>query len=230
MELCATIQGLNDVEPSRFEDVSENQFLEDPLRNSQAINVMPSSSSAAVYTTEWLTEEAERREVFDNNAQDMLFKAAKEGDEILAKICLNLKRISPNVKDTVETPVLIVAARYGHPGVLGLLLECGATVDDENRYGCTALHAAAHNGHEAAVRVLLERGAIIDKQDKTGETALHSAAWGGHEAVVRVLAEKGATINQQSGNGKTALHIAAGSGHEAVVRVLAEKGATINQQ
>jgi ankyrin repeat protein len=200
------------------------------MPNSLATNARKSSSSPTVFAIAWLTEEAQRRKVLNKDPRDMLFSAVELNDEILVRICLILRRISPDIKDTHGTPVLVEAAKRGNLGVVGLLLERGATVDDENAESFTALHGAAQNGHEAVVRVLADKGATINQQTKQGVTALHVAAYNSHEAVVRVLAEKGATINQQTKGGVTALHFAAENGHEAVVRVLAEKGATINQQ
>jgi ankyrin repeat protein len=227
---CATIPSPNDVEQSQLEHMSENQTTEDSLRNSLATNATQNSPTPHVFTTKWLTAEAKRRKVFDKDPREILLQSAAQGDEILARICLSLKHISPNMKDSLGTPVLVEAARRGHLGVVELLLESGATVDVEGEEGIIALNCAAYNGHEAVVRVLAEKGATINQQSEQGVTALYLAAQNGHEAVVRVLAEKGATINQQTEDGWTALHLAAQNGHEAVVRVVAEKGATINQQ
>jgi ankyrin repeat protein len=224
---CATIPSPNDVKQSQLKNISENQTTEDSMPNSLATNARKSSSSPTVFAIAWLTEEAQRRKVLNKDPRDMLFSAVELNDEILVRICLILRRISPDIKDTHGTPVLVEAAKRGNLGVVGLLLERGATVDDENAESFTALHGAAQNGHEAVVRVLADKGATINQQTKQGVTALHVAAYNSHEAVVRVLAEKGATINQQTKGGVTALHFAAENGHEAVVRVLAEHHADI---
>ena len=96
-----------------------------------------------------------------------------------------------------------------------LLLEKGASVDDQSKHGETALHRAAASGHEAMVRLLLEKGASVDDQSKHGETALHRAAAGGHEAVVWLLLEKGAGVDSQNIHSAMGLYGAAARGQKS---------------
>ena len=107
-----------------------------------------------------------------------------------------------------------------------LLLEKGADVNVQNKYGETALHHAAQEGHASVVAVLLEKGAAIDARNQDGLTALHKAALSDHASIVELLIEKGAAIDARTQEGgATALHVAAWEGHESVVALLLEQGA-----
>jgi ankyrin repeat protein len=67
------------------------------------------------------------------------------------------------------------------------LLEKGANVDLEDRYGRTPLSWAVEAGHEAVVKQLLEKGANVDFKDRVGMTPLSRAAEAGHEAIVKLF-------------------------------------------
>ena len=57
-----------------------------------------------------------------------------------------------------------------------MLLDGGADVNVQNKYGSTALSWAAGSGHKEIVEMLLEGGADVHQKDKYGETALMKAA------------------------------------------------------
>jgi ankyrin repeat protein len=60
--------------------------------------------------------------------------------------------------------------------VVDLLLAHGATLDDADNRGRTALMIAAGLGDDAVVALLIQRGADRARKDKTGKTALDLAA------------------------------------------------------
>ena len=55
-------------------------------------------------------------------------------------------------------------------------MKAGAPVDDENKYGASALLAAAANGHHYVVKSLWEANADSLIRDKEGRSALWLAA------------------------------------------------------
>jgi uncharacterized protein len=59
--------------------------------------------------------------------------------------------------------------------VIDLLIAHGATIDDADDRGRTALMIAAELGYADVVGLLLERGADRTKKDKQGRTALDLA-------------------------------------------------------
>ena len=59
----------------------------------------------------------------------------------------------------VTYSMMMVATIYGHERLVDTLLERGASVDQQNENGFTALMYAAHTGHEGLVDKLLKAGA-----------------------------------------------------------------------
>ena len=71
-----------------------------------------------------------------------------------------------------EYSPLGVAAANGYVDVLRALLDAGAPIDYQDRFGDTALMAAVRSGKVDAVRLLLDRGAKTSIADAEGMTAL----------------------------------------------------------
>ncbi|RMG24598.1 MAG: hypothetical protein D6724_05735 [Armatimonadetes bacterium] len=110
----------------------------------------------------------------------------------------------PNLARRRPVTPLMLAAQFGRPEIVRILLEGGADVNQaDSVYGRTALHEAAVGGslfrlhpfskeytEEAqteTVRILLERGANKDLRDKDGNTALDLAKKANATNVVRLL-------------------------------------------
>jgi len=87
-----------------------------------------------------------------------------------------------------KTPV-IQAARNGHENVVQLLLNNGAKINAQDRYGFTALIWASINNHEPVVRMLVERGADLNLRSAgiAGRTALQYAVDSRSHGVIRAL-------------------------------------------
>ncbi len=86
---------------------------------------------------------------------------------------------------------LALAAQFGHPEMVRLLLDAG---EDPNRYNhgahshSTPLHQAAYYGHESVVHLLVERGARLDIKDLMYQgTAADWAYHGGRTALEEYL-------------------------------------------
>ncbi len=102
----------------------------------------------------------------------------------------------------VETRPLWVAAKTEHAGIVGLLLDAGARLNERDEYGRAALHQARY---VAVVERLLDAGADIDARDARKQTALHHASeWGDTDAdVVELLVSRGAQVDAEDESGKT---------------------------
>eukprot|EP00011_Vannellida_sp_DIVA3-517-6-12_P011401 CAMPEP_0114619182 /NCGR_PEP_ID=MMETSP0168-20121206/8084_1 /TAXON_ID=95228 ORGANISM="Vannella sp., Strain DIVA3 517/6/12" /NCGR_SAMPLE_ID=MMETSP0168 /ASSEMBLY_ACC=CAM_ASM_000044 /LENGTH=352 /DNA_ID=CAMNT_0001830347 /DNA_START=152 /DNA_END=1210 /DNA_ORIENTATION=+ len=85
-----------------------------------------------------------------------------------------------------------------------LLIENGADVSIQNKYGETPLHQAVARGNMHSVRLLIELGAGLNINSKSGETPLHVAIRCGFPAVATVLIEHGADINERTLEGHSA--------------------------
>ena len=93
------------------------------------------------------------------------------------------------------TPLIRASLRYilKDGFVHQLLLEHGADINTQTRFGGTSLYYASYYGALEAVRVLLEHDADVEvKHNNTGKTALQIAAEKGHDEVVKLLREHGA--------------------------------------
>ena len=116
-----------------------------------------------------------------------ILEMARDGDEAGMAHAISTGEAFSTV-DFHGRPPLMIAAKYGNSGCVGLLLA--SLGEGEARkadgYGATALMFAAHNGHGECVRQLL---AVSDAnaRDGSGKTALMMAAENGHEGCVRLL-------------------------------------------
>ncbi|KAK2741432.1 hypothetical protein FQN55_008348 [Onygenales sp. PD_40] len=156
--------------------------------------------------------------------------AARHGQQPATKLLLNLGA-DPNGPLASGDRPIVTAARKGHAGVVGLLIDAGAAVEwdiSNDKRRMSPLIAAASTGSEEVVELLLRRGATVDFADKSGKTPLQFAAAGdGAVEIVRMLLEAGADVNCRGGEWvQTPLANAViQSGDEDVVRLLLEKGA-----
>ncbi|XP_001515605.3 protein fem-1 homolog A [Ornithorhynchus anatinus] len=137
------------------------------------------------------------------------------------------------------TPLLI-AARYGHRGVVEYLVdhcradvEAGGSVhfDGETIEGAPPLWAASAAGHLDVVRSLLHRGASVNCTTRTNSTPLRAACFDGHLDVVRYLVgEHQADLEVANRHGHTCLMISCYKGHREIARYLLERGAQVNRR
>jgi ankyrin repeat protein len=111
-------------------------------------------------------------------------------------------------------PLLHMAARFGGPETIELLLACGAGVNDrDRRYGRTALFFAWKLPNAEA---LLEHGADIRARDKENCTVLHYACAGGSAEWVDFLLRHGADSAVQSRARQTAWALAVRYGRREI--------------
>ncbi|MEI7881000.1 MAG: ankyrin repeat domain-containing protein [bacterium] len=133
------------------------------------------------------------------------------------------------------------SARFGHVGIVQLLLDSGADLM-RGASGYTPLCVAAEFGQEAIVKLLLAAGATSELE--FSNEALNLAARNGHETVVKLFLSAGADKNgyclDQGVDASideikfrkfhTPLHWAAQNGHVAVVKTLLAARADINAE
>ena len=111
---------------------------------------------------------------------------------------------------------LHLAAAFGTPAAVDMLLQHGALVDavSKNPQRNQALHAALALGRDReSVRLLLAHGADPNAMQAGGFTPLFSAATANRRDLVEMLIESGALAQHRSDLGKTAAEFARERGH-----------------
>ena len=149
-------------------------------------------------------------ELRDRNGETALHRVAHGGHSgDIVKVLLE-NRLDINARDNNGETALLTAVRYSsgepkkHMSLIKQLLESGASVDQSDMYGTTALHSAASNGAVEIACQLLEAGADVNARNRNGRTALHVATiYRAVEIACRHL-EAGADVKVRDFSGRTA--------------------------
>ncbi|MBE0468074.1 MAG: ankyrin repeat domain-containing protein [Methyloprofundus sp.] len=103
------------------------------------------------------------------------------------------------------------------------LIESGAGLNTQDKYGGTALMRSTMNNHADAVQALIELGADINVQDKEGWTVLMFAATEGNAEIAQALIEVGADLGLKDDDGETALAKARVDDYDDVAQLIESK-------
>ena len=93
-------------------------------------------------------------ECIDEDGQSLLHGAARNGYEKIARMLLNEKRLSVDVRDKCSMTPLHDASRYGKAAVAAVLLENEADASLEDQFGRTPFIVAWQYGQEDIKRML----------------------------------------------------------------------------
>ena len=120
---------------------------------------------------------------------------------------------------------LHLAAFFGQPAAVDVLLDRGADVDavSRNALAVAPLNSAAAAGEQAICGRLLGHGANPNAASQGGFTPLHAAAQNGDADLARLLVDHGADVEATSADGRRAVDFARDGGHEDVAALLAER-------
>ena len=137
------------------------------------------------------------------------------------------------------TPLLL-AAYYGHAGIVRIFLTCGMSVDVDASTvtGVTALQCSILQHHLPILQLLLAHKASLNH--KPASSAMYQSARGNSAAMYpsKTTQEKNAAAVRQDGGrlvrdisgGRTPLMLAAHCGKTSVVSFLLQQGAEVNAQ
>ena len=157
------------------------------------------------------------------NSPDDLIQAIRTDNLALLKSRLT-KGADVNARDSRGDTLLMLAAAYGTPEAVKLLLDAGADVKAKNQFDATALIFGAN--HPQKARMLVEKGADVNARSKQGRTPLMIAATcDGCVDTVRLLIGKGADVKAKDFRDTTALYSASEANDIDTIQLLLEKGA-----
>jgi ankyrin repeat protein len=122
---------------------------------------------------------------------------------------------------------LLTAAKYGHVGIVQILLNSGVDINAKDFQNNTALQLAAYFKQPQVVRLLLLRRADTNLQDSNGSTALSDAVVTNSKDALELLLEAGASTEIRDELGNTALKRAVNKGRRAIVELLLQFGADV---
>ena len=137
-----------------------------------------------------------------------LWDAAADGKVDLVQTRLQQSWTNINAVDHNGDTAIGLAAKWGHPDVVSVLLEKGADASILNNCGQSPMHLAADMGQLGCIQVLIESGLDMNIQDLSGFTALHNAAGKGHTESVRLLLQSGADKSIKDYQLRTPLQVA----------------------
>lgn len=155
-----------------------------------------------------------------------LLNAAKTGDLAQVQALMNSGDINPNVIDSFQNSALMMAVDNKHLHVAEYLLQHGADIQLDNKYGYTPLMQAVMRNDTKMVSMLLDKGAKIDQKNFYTElTPLMMAVDNGSMQMVELLIARKANLNLQDGRGRSALMHAYAAHQPKIAERLTQAGA-----
>mmetsp|Transcript_31754 Transcript_31754/g.100921 ORF Transcript_31754/g.100921 Transcript_31754/m.100921 type:complete len:576 (-) Transcript_31754:233-1960(-) len=130
--------------------------------------------------------------------------------------------------DSRNWNALHCAVIYENAGIVESLLERGAFIEGQTKFGWRALHLACYSGTLEMVDALLRHSPKLDPQTKAhGDTPLIVAATRGFPLIAERLLRAGADKDLANAIGRTALHCVAQNGNVELCEILLEHGANM---
>jgi ankyrin repeat protein len=188
---------------------------------------MPTPNGTLVLTAVYHGAGGALRLLLERTPEDALSlpEAAATGNARRLKTILGQSRTRLNTPTGEGFTPLALAAFFGHPDAVKVLLEKGADVNlrGPSRFANTALDAAVSGDHADVVRILLAARGDPNARSEGNYTPLHKAAAHGNLEIVGLLLDGGADPNATRDGGQRPIDDAREAGHAAVVKRLEER-------
>ncbi|KAE9417289.1 hypothetical protein Angca_007587, partial [Angiostrongylus cantonensis] len=137
-----------------------------------------------------------------------LICAVESGSWDFVVAVLSQAKCDIECKDGFGRTPIIAAARCMHVGLIDLLLNKGAKIDQQDNRGWSALMHAVSKNHLPSVQLLLDRNAKSSVKDEDGRTLAHIACSSASRLVVDRLLECGMPIEDCDNDGLYPIQIA----------------------
>jgi len=138
---------------------------------------------------------------------------------------------NPNIKDSDDTPLLLLAIRQKQHKIMKTLLESGADCTATDASGIFPLaQVILNDASEWLFEILLNPGVQINQKDRLGRTALHIAAERNQIEAIHLLINHGALVDLKDNRGRTALMYSCKSGAVDACKALLKAKADLHAQ
>ncbi|XP_067670660.1 serine/threonine-protein phosphatase 6 regulatory ankyrin repeat subunit A-like [Haliotis asinina] len=159
-----------------------------------------------------------------HNSNNILHQACVGGDVGIVNYIVSAGIVDINSTGKYGRTPVMVAAEFGHIGVLELLVREGGDVNLRSGAGNTILHTACLGGYVKVVsHVLTTTRVDINARGIKGRTPLMLAAWKGHQDVFELLVSAGSDVSLVDDGGNNILHVACRGGNVEMVAYLLSK-------
>lgn len=164
----------------------------------------------------------------DADPNDQALLAAVSGDTTTLENLILDHSVNVNAKDKHGFTLLHLAAHKGHLDTMQLLLDLGATIDEQsNNNQETPLHVATYAGHANCVQELVDRGAELDLYTRRQTTALQIAVNNYQDEITKILVTAGADYTIPDDGGFNAITDAVLANNQYALDLMVEQGADL---
>lgn len=153
---------------------------------------------------------------------DLHIAAIRGHETELARALQMQPKLKAPVPDIDGEISLHLAARYGHTGVVKLLLEAGVSPHPRVPSPHTPFYFAMQSGEISTIEVLYAAGCDINARDRRGLAPIFEAIFGSHVEVAQWLVQRGAKLDIEYSNFGSVLDFARKMGNKDIIKIIEE--------
>jgi len=182
------------------------------------------SMSAEPETLKVLLDAGSLPDLRDSNGDSALHYAVRQSNIPLSVTLMN-KNADPFLENNEGITPLIKAFDQGPDFTVSFLSN---RLEQEDRWGSTALFHAVHWEYPVIVEALLSTGADANHRNQQGSTALHEAVHTGSMEITALLLAAGANPDSGDNLGHSPVHDAVSWGSFNILKLLHKNGANLD--